>query len=280
MPCAPCTSTPAWPTSRPNIGDDSLTDALKILWDDLTTKQMYVTGGIGPAAQQRGLHRRLRPAQRKRLCRDLRLGRPRHAGPSRMLGRAPTGAMPTSWNRRSTTARCRACRSDGAHLLLRKPAGKRGRAPPLDLAPLPLLPAQHRPAGRGDRHLHVWRSRPTRSPSICTAKARPAEGRIDAASRSTQEYRLPLEADGHDTVWTGPPSLVRPALRMPDWCKARKALHRRRDRSMSRPSMIRGYLRIDRLWQRRRDDPAATCRWTSAPCHANPAVKADSGASP
>ncbi|MCZ4088989.1 glycoside hydrolase family 127 protein [Sinorhizobium psoraleae] len=34
--------------------DDSLTAALELLWDDLTTKQMYVTGGIGPAASNEG----------------------------------------------------------------------------------------------------------------------------------------------------------------------------------------------------------------------------------
>ncbi len=34
--------------------DDSLTNALETLWDDLTTKQMYVTGGIGPAASNEG----------------------------------------------------------------------------------------------------------------------------------------------------------------------------------------------------------------------------------
>jgi len=34
--------------------DDSLTGALATLWDDLTTKQMYVTGGIGPAAANEG----------------------------------------------------------------------------------------------------------------------------------------------------------------------------------------------------------------------------------
>jgi DUF1680 family protein len=34
--------------------DDTLTSALETLWDDLTTKQMYVTGGIGPAAANEG----------------------------------------------------------------------------------------------------------------------------------------------------------------------------------------------------------------------------------
>jgi len=34
--------------------DDSLTNALDILWDDLATKQMYITGGIGPAVSNEG----------------------------------------------------------------------------------------------------------------------------------------------------------------------------------------------------------------------------------
>jgi DUF1680 family protein len=34
--------------------DDTLTAALETLWDDLTSKQMYVTGGIGPAASNEG----------------------------------------------------------------------------------------------------------------------------------------------------------------------------------------------------------------------------------
>ena len=34
--------------------DDTLTTALDALWDDLTAKQMYVTGGIGPAAANEG----------------------------------------------------------------------------------------------------------------------------------------------------------------------------------------------------------------------------------
>ncbi|MBB4275341.1 glycoside hydrolase family 127 protein [Rhizobium mongolense] len=34
--------------------DDTLTAALETLWDDLTTKQMYITGGIGPAAANEG----------------------------------------------------------------------------------------------------------------------------------------------------------------------------------------------------------------------------------
>ena len=38
-------------------------------------KRLYVTGGLGPSERQRGLHHRLRPAERDRLRRDLRRGR-------------------------------------------------------------------------------------------------------------------------------------------------------------------------------------------------------------
>jgi uncharacterized protein len=34
--------------------DDGLTNALDILWDDVTEKQMYITGGIGPSASNEG----------------------------------------------------------------------------------------------------------------------------------------------------------------------------------------------------------------------------------
>ncbi|QRM57120.1 glycoside hydrolase family 127 protein [Sinorhizobium sp. BG8] len=34
--------------------DDSLTGALEALWNDVVTKQMYITGGIGPAASNEG----------------------------------------------------------------------------------------------------------------------------------------------------------------------------------------------------------------------------------
>ena len=34
--------------------DDTLTEALEALWDDLTSKQMYITGGIGPSMHNEG----------------------------------------------------------------------------------------------------------------------------------------------------------------------------------------------------------------------------------
>lgn len=42
-----------------DTGDTTLLDACRVIWEDLTSKQMYVTGGLGLAHAERGLHLRL-----------------------------------------------------------------------------------------------------------------------------------------------------------------------------------------------------------------------------
>ncbi len=84
--------------------DDSLTSALETLWDDLTTKQMYVTGGIGPAASNEGFtdyYDLPNETAYAETCASVALV----FWASRMLGRGRTAASPTSWNRRCTMAR-------------------------------------------------------------------------------------------------------------------------------------------------------------------------------
>ena len=46
-PSAPCTSTPAWRTSRKRREMRALLAACRRLWDSITQRRMYVTGGIG-----------------------------------------------------------------------------------------------------------------------------------------------------------------------------------------------------------------------------------------
>ena len=75
MRCAPCTCTRRWPTSPPSSTTQALKRACERLWQDVTGKRMYVTAGLGPSSSNEGFTAGLRPAQRHRLCRDLRLGR-------------------------------------------------------------------------------------------------------------------------------------------------------------------------------------------------------------
>ena len=45
--CGRCICTPAWRTWPRSPGDESLQAACKTLWDSITKRRMYVTGGIG-----------------------------------------------------------------------------------------------------------------------------------------------------------------------------------------------------------------------------------------
>ncbi len=102
--------------------DTGLRESCERLWQDLTTKRLYVTGGTRAVLGQRRLHQRLRPAERHRLRRDLRRGRTgilgtSHAADDRRVGlRQRNGTRPVQ-------------RRDKRHLiarrsfLLRKPLG-------------------------------------------------------------------------------------------------------------------------------------------------------------
>jgi hypothetical protein len=126
------------------FGDDSLTEALKILWDDLTGKQMYVTGGIGPAASNEGFtdyYDLPNESAYAETCAavGLTMWASRHHG---------TGAL--QWGAVRPLDR-------RGQLLLRQPAGKPRQPSSLDLASLPLLSAQRRADRGGDRQLYVRR---------------------------------------------------------------------------------------------------------------------------
>ena len=66
---------------------------------------------LRPLGLERGLHLRLRPAERHRLCRDLRLGRLDLLGAADAEPRPRRPATPTCWSSRSTTARSPGCRA-------------------------------------------------------------------------------------------------------------------------------------------------------------------------
>jgi DUF1680 family protein len=72
------------------FGDDTLTQSLAGLWHDLTDKQMYVTGGIGPAASNEGFtdyYDLPNETAYAETCASVGLA----MWASRMLGRGPDG---------------------------------------------------------------------------------------------------------------------------------------------------------------------------------------------
>ena len=125
-------------------GDDGLLTALDKIWHDVTERKMYLTGGIGPSAQQRGLHRPLRPAQRHGLLRNVR--RRRHG---------PVEPPPVPDERRRQVRRRAGARglqrpdfrriAERRPLLLRQPARQHRRPSSRAVVRHVLLSDQHRP---------------------------------------------------------------------------------------------------------------------------------------
>ena len=62
-------------------GDEGYVRALGGLWDNVVSRKLYLTGGIGARRDGRGLRRRLRAAEPDRLRRDLRRDRQRDVEP-------------------------------------------------------------------------------------------------------------------------------------------------------------------------------------------------------
>ena len=182
-----------------------------------------------------------------------------------MLGRGPTGAMPTSWSRPSTTARCRALPTDGAKFFYDNPLESRGDASPLDLAPLPVLPAEHRPHRRIDRQLHVWCvGQGDRRPSLWRKHGAPECRRYSGDAHPADG--ISLERTRRDRRRLASAGLVSACrLRVPAWCRDAKlsidgesvdvAVSRGQRLSAHRPPMAR-----------RRGRSCSICRWMSAPC--------------
>ena len=122
-------------------GDERLLRMLDRVWRNTTERNEYITGGIGPSAQQRGVHRGLRSAEPHRLPGNLRH---RRAGP---VGASPGPALRRRSLRRRPGTRAlqwRALRRvAGRHeVLLRQPPGKRRHPSSLAVVRLRLLPAE------------------------------------------------------------------------------------------------------------------------------------------
>ena len=240
--------------------DDSLTAALETLWDDLTTKQMYITGGIGPAAANEGFtdyYDLPNESAYAETCASVGLV----FWASRMLGRGPDRRYADIMEQalyNGAHARPLARRRD---LLLRQPAGKRRQAPSLDLA----LTAR---AARPTSPASSPRSAPTCTPSPTT------RSRVHLYGESTARFNVggaDVELDQTTRYpWDGAIAL-RPAARSSPARFAALAAHPRHGRtvprsastarwSTSRPRVRDGYARIERDWQRRRHGRPRPCR--------------------
>ena len=125
-------------------GEPDLLRALERLWQNMTTRRMYVSGGLGSRYEGEAFGEGLRAAQRARLHRDLRRHRQRDVelAHARARRRSPLRRPDRTHPLQRRPARPLARRPE---LLLPEPARRRWHPPPPALVRLRLLPAQRGP---------------------------------------------------------------------------------------------------------------------------------------
>lgn len=255
------------------FGDDSLTDALKILWDDLTTKQMYVTGGIGPAESNEGFtdyYDLPNESAYAETCASVGL----IMWASRMLGRGPDRRYADIMEQALYNGALSGLATDGAKFFYDNPL-----------------------ESRGTHHRWIWHRCPCCPPNIARtvasigsymygvsvdevgvhlygeSTARLQVGVVPVTLTQRTEY--PWNGRIVLTVDVDAPASFKLALRVPGWC--RNASLSTDGEAIDIASVEdKGYLRIDRLWK------GGEALHLDLPMdvralRANPAVKADLG---
>jgi DUF1680 family protein len=255
------------------FGDDSLTDALKILWDDLTTKQMYVTGGIGPAASNEGFtdyYDLPNESAYAETCASVGLV----MVANRMLGRGPDRVYADIMEQALYNGALSGLATDGATFFYDNPLESRGK-----------------------HHRWTWHRCPCCPPNIARTVAAIGsymygvsadEAAIHLYGESTarlmigttpvtltQSTNYPWDGNISIKVGLDTPASFKLALRIPGWCRTASVSVEGEPLDVTAIE-DKGYLRIERHWQGG-ETIVLDLQMESRFIHANPAVKADLG---
>jgi len=255
------------------FGDDSLTDALKILWDDLTTKQMYVTGGIGPAASNEGFtdyYDLPNESAYAETCAAVGLA----MWASRMLGRGPDRRYADIMERALYNGALSGLSTDGSRFFYDNPL-----------------------ESGGGHHRWTWHRCPCCPPNIARTVASigsymyavsagqvaihlygDSTARLDVSGSQltlTQRSDYPWDGRVAISLELDQPAAFRLALRVPSWCSKATLVIDGEPVDVA-PIEEKGYLRIDRLW-RGGESILLDLPMAVRAVRANPRVKADLG---
>ncbi len=226
------------------FGDDTLTHALTGLWKDLTTKQMYVTGGIGPAASNEGFtdyYDLPNESAYAETCASVGLA----MWASRMLGRRPDRLYADIMEQALYNGALSGMAVDGAKFFYDNPL-----------------------ESRGAHHRWTWHRCPCCPPNIARTVASIGSYMVGVSADEvavhlygesvarlkvgatrltlTQQTRYPWDGRVTLTVGLDRPATFGLALRVPGWCD---------DATLSingeavRLDLDRGYYRLNREWR-------------------------------
>ncbi|MGG7580242.1 glycoside hydrolase family 127 protein [Rhizobium sp. Nf11,1] len=254
--------------------DDSLTAALETLWDDLTTKQMYITGGIGPAASNEGFtdyYDLPNDTAYAETCASVGLV----FWASRMLGRGPNRRYADIMEQALYNGALPGLSTDGKTFFYDNPlesAGKHHRwkwhhcpcCPP-NIARLVTSIGSYMYAVADDEiAVHLY--------GESTARLKLANG---AELALEQRTNYPWDGAVAFTVKLAKPARFALSLRIPDWAEG--ATLSVNGAMLDLGAHVRdGYARIDREWADG-DEVAVYLPLALRPQYANPKVRQDAG---
>ncbi|GAU87023.1 glycoside hydrolase family 127 protein [Bosea sp. BIWAKO-01] len=252
--------------------DDSLTETLKGLWEDLTSKQMYVTGGIGPAASNEGFtdyYDLPNETAYAETCAAVAL----MMWASRMLGRGPDRHYADIMEQALYNGALSGLSIDGERFFYDNPL-----------------------ESRGDHHRWTWHRCPCCPPNIARTVAAigsymygvAADGiavhlygsntaRLSAGATAvtlTQETDYPTNGRVGITISLEAPAGFALWLRVPGWCEV-PALTLN-GKPVGQSEMRDGYIHLKREWQNG-DRLELELPMQVRALHAHPAVRADLG---
>lgn len=255
------------------FGDDSLTEALKVLWDDLTTKQMYVTGGIGPAASNEGFTDYFdlpNESAYAETCAAVGLV----MWASRMLGRGPDRLYADIMEQALYNGALSGLATDGATFFYDNPLESRGKHHRWTWHRCPCCPPNiARTVASIGSYMYGVSATEIAVHLYGESKARLAVG--GTIVTLSQQTRYPWEGRIAITVDVPKPATFQLALRVPGWCQG-AALSIDGGSVDAAALEKNGYLRIDRLWQGG-ETIVLDLPMDVRAIHANPAVNADIG---
>ncbi len=228
--------------------DDSLTSALETLWDDLTIKQMYVTGGIGPAAINEGFtdyYDLPNDTAYAETCASVGLV----FWASRMLGRGPNRRYADIMEQALYNGALTGLARDGKTFFYDNPLESTGK-----------------------HHRWVWHRCPCCPPNIARLVASVGsymyavadneiavhlygESRLKATIAGasvtlTQHTNYPWHGDIRVNVDPENSSQFAIALRIPEWAAEGASLHLNGSTIDLTAAVVDGYARIARTWQK------------------------------
>ena len=253
--------------------DDSLTSALETLWDDLTTKQMYVTGGIGPAASNEGFtdyYDLPNESAYAETCASVGLV----FWANRMLGRGPNRRYADIMEQALYNGAMAGLSLDGKTFFYENPLESAGK-----------------------HHRWTWHNCPCCPPNIARLLASvgsymyaiaedeiavhlygESKARFDLAGAKvelSQQTRYPWDGAIHFDVALDHPARFALSLRIPEWAEG-AALSVNGEKLDLQSVVIDGYARIERDWKSG-DKVDLSIPLTARKLFANPLVRQDAG---